>query len=87
MLDILEHLVRPERLLQDCREVLTPKGAVVISVPNVANIAVRLMLLFGRFDYTERGILDKTHLRFFTRKAARAMLRGNGYKVVEKRAR
>jgi hypothetical protein len=43
-------------------------------VPNVANIAIRLMLLFGQFNYTERGILDKTHLRFFTRKTARRMV-------------
>src|SRR5262249_19008899 len=54
-------------------------------LPNVANISVRLMLLFGRFDYRERGIMDKTHLRFFTRKTARAMLEQQGYTLLEER--
>jgi len=55
---------------------------VVVSVPNVANITVRLMLLMGRFNYTERGIMDKTHLRFFTRRTARRFLEENGYCIV-----
>ncbi len=44
------------------------------------------MLLFGRFDYTERGILDRTHLRFFTRKTARRFLRENGYELIQERS-
>ena len=44
------------------------------------------MLLFGRFNYTERGILDKTHVRFFTRKTARRLLEANGYSIVEQRS-
>jgi len=83
LLDVLEHLRRPDRILQDCREVLKREGLLIVSLPNVANIAVRLMLLFGRFDYTERGILDKTHVHFYTRKTARRMLQENGYSIVE----
>jgi 2-polyprenyl-3-methyl-5-hydroxy-6-metoxy-1,4-benzoquinol methylase len=83
LLDVLEHLRRPDRILQDCHLVLKREGLLIVSVPNVANIAVRLMLLFGRFDYSERGILDKTHVHFYTRKTARCMLQENGFTIVE----
>ncbi len=79
--DVLEHLPEPERLLRDCRSVLKPHGQILVSVPNVANITVRLLLLFGRFEYGERGILDRGHLRFFTRRSARRLLEENGYTV------
>jgi 2-polyprenyl-3-methyl-5-hydroxy-6-metoxy-1,4-benzoquinol methylase len=82
LLDVLEHLRHPEQILQDCRPFLKPNGHLIVSVPNIANISVRLMLLLGKFNYTERGILDKTHVRFFTRKTARRFLEANGYRVV-----
>jgi hypothetical protein len=53
----------------------------VVTVPNVANITVRLALLFGRFEYAPRGILDNTHLRFYTRRSARRLLQHNDYEV------
>ena len=84
-MDVMEHLRVPEKLLRDCRALLKPNGHLIVSLPNVANITVRLMLLFGRFNYTERGILDKTHLRFFTRKTARRLLTENGYDIVEEK--
>jgi glycosyltransferase involved in cell wall biosynthesis len=80
--DVLEHLRFPDQLLQDCHAVLNPTGQLLVSVPNVANITVRLALLFGRWTYTERGILDKTHFRFFTHKTARQLLEANGFTVV-----
>lgn len=85
LLDILEHLRRPEKILAQCHALVKEEGQVIVSVPNVANIAVRLMLLFGRFDYNERGILDKTHQRFFTRKTARQLVTQAGYRVVSER--
>ena len=85
LLDVLEHLRNPDRILDECREVLKREGLLIVSLPNIANIVVRLMLLFGRFDYTERGLLDKTHLRFFTRKTARRMLEAAGYTIVEQK--
>lgn len=85
LLDVLEHLSQPEQVLQQCHNVLKGEGRLVVSLPNVANIAVRLMLLLGRFDYQERGLLDKTHLRFFTRKTARRLLEQNGYSIVEEK--
>ena len=80
--DVLEHVRNPAKLLTDCHRLLTPQGLLLVSVPNVANITVRLLLLFGRFEYTERGILDKTHVRFFTRKSARRLLELAGYQVI-----
>jgi len=60
-------------------------GQVIVSVPNIANIHTRLLLMFGKFDYTERGLLDRTHVRFYTRKTARAMLEQAGYRIVAQR--
>jgi 2-polyprenyl-3-methyl-5-hydroxy-6-metoxy-1,4-benzoquinol methylase len=85
LLDVLEHLKDPGRLLRQCSEVLKGDGAVVVSVPNVANITVRLMLLFGCFNYTQRGILDNTHLRFFTKRTARQLLEQNGFRILEEK--
>jgi hypothetical protein len=82
-MDLLEHLTDPGRLLQDCRGLLNSNGTVVISLPNIANISVRLLLLLGRFNYTERGILDRTHVRFFTRATARDFIRGCGFEIVK----
>ncbi len=81
MMDVLEHLPRPELLLDACRRLLAPGGEVFISVPNVANVTVRLALLAGRFEYAERGILDRTHLRFYTRRTFRRFLAENGYRI------
>lgn len=81
LMDVLEHLPRPELLLQVCRRLLAPGGEVFISVPNVANITVRLSLLVGRFEYADRGILDRTHLRFYTRRTFRRFLDENGYRA------
>jgi 2-polyprenyl-3-methyl-5-hydroxy-6-metoxy-1,4-benzoquinol methylase len=86
LLDVLEHLRQPELLLQQCRSVLRDNGRLIVSLPNVANITVRLALLTGRFSYTERGILDRTHLRFFTLRTARQLLEQNDWEIVERRS-
>jgi 2-polyprenyl-3-methyl-5-hydroxy-6-metoxy-1,4-benzoquinol methylase len=62
LLDVLEHMKDPGRLLTECKAALKDNGLIVVSLPNIANITVRLKLLFGKFDYQERGIMDKTHL-------------------------
>lgn len=86
MQDILEHLHHPEQVLQDSRDLLDKNGQLLVSLPNVANITVRLGLLLGQFNYTERGILDKTHVRFFTFKTARRLLEQNGYEIIQQKA-
>jgi SAM-dependent methyltransferase len=79
--DVLEHLPRPGDLLSALRPLLKSGGTLLVSLPNVANVTVRLGLLFGRFTYAPRGILDRTHLRFFTRSSARALLAGAGFRI------
>lgn len=86
LLDTLEHLKSPEKLLTASSELLKPGGRVIVSVPNVANFYVRLNLLAGRFNYQSRGILDRTHLRFFTRRTAREMIAASGYRILKERA-
>jgi hypothetical protein len=83
LLDVLEHLVQPESVLAQIRGALKENGRLVVSLPNVANISVRLALLLGRFPYAERGILDRTHLHFYTRKSSRALLEDSGWEIVE----
>jgi SAM-dependent methyltransferase len=79
--DVLEHLVSPGTVLSRCRRLLSSKGFVLISIPNVAHYTVRLRLLRGQFDYQPRGLLDYTHLRFFTLRTARQMLADSGYQI------
>ena len=67
--DVLEHLDDPLSTLRSATASLVPGGLVLVSVPNVAHLFVRLSLLLGHFDYADRGILDRTHLRFFTRRS------------------
>lgn len=81
--DVLEHLVAPEAVFQRLNESLAEDGMVIVSMPNVAHLWVRLCLLVGRFDYTSRGILDETHLRFFTLKTFRQFLRRTQLHVEE----
>ncbi len=84
--DVLEHLAEPERVLASVRRWLAPGGLLLVSVPNVANAAIRLSLLAGRFEYSDKGILDRTHLRFFTRRSARRLVEQAGFRVRRIRA-
>lgn len=82
--DILEHLVDPEYVLSKLKTYLKKDGLLVVSLPNVANIYVRMSLLFGRFNYHSKGLLDKTHLHFYTIKTASDMLAKTGWKITGK---
>jgi 2-polyprenyl-3-methyl-5-hydroxy-6-metoxy-1,4-benzoquinol methylase len=73
--DVLEHLVDPLAVLRGLEGALAPAGVVVLSIPNVAHLWMRLSLLGGRFQYGDRGLLDRTHLRFFTERSLRDLLR------------
>jgi 2-polyprenyl-3-methyl-5-hydroxy-6-metoxy-1,4-benzoquinol methylase len=79
--DVLEHVAHPEQLVAAIRNWVRPGGLLLASVPNVANIAVRTSLLFGRFRYADRGILDQTHLRFFTRATATELIENAGFRI------
>lgn len=79
--DVLEHHADPAAVLARLRDWLAPDGTVIASIPNAAHWSVIAGLLRGRFDYAERGILDRTHLRFFTRSSFAALARESGYAV------
>ncbi len=82
--DVLEHLPAAGPLLELVRDSITPgTGRLFVSVPNVANVTVRLALLFGKWEYADRGILDRTHLRFYTRKTISEELTGHGFEVLK----
>jgi predicted TPR repeat methyltransferase len=81
--DVIEHLRNPAAALQLVRRALKDDGRVYISVPNIANITVRLGLLFGVFEYRDRGILDHTHLRFYTKRTIRREIENAGFRILE----
>jgi SAM-dependent methyltransferase len=79
--DVLEHLRDPATVLGRVLPCLKRSGEIIISVPNIANFIIRVGLVLGRFNYTDRGILDRTHLRFFTLSSAKRMLDDCGCKT------
>lgn len=81
--DVLEHLRDPSMVLKRSMKCLKHDGEIILSVPNVANFTVRGCLLFGRFNYRRRGILDETHLRFYTLATLRQLLNECGLKPLE----
>jgi 2-polyprenyl-3-methyl-5-hydroxy-6-metoxy-1,4-benzoquinol methylase len=83
--DVLEHLKDPVRTLSQAAPLLDEEGFAVLSIPNVAHAAVRLSLLQGRFDYSPVGLLDDTHLRFFTRSALHDLLDQAGFVATDVR--
>jgi len=83
-LDVLEHLVEPLDALRRLSALLTPTGVVVASIPNVTHAAVRLQLLEGSFRYTDTGLLDRTHVRFFDREQVETLFADAGLTVVER---
>lgn len=80
--DVLEHLARPEETLAFLAGLLRPGGVAVVSLPNAAHWTMRRALLRGRFPQEDFGLFDRTHLRWFTRASAHALLRDAGLGVV-----
>jgi GT2 family glycosyltransferase/2-polyprenyl-3-methyl-5-hydroxy-6-metoxy-1,4-benzoquinol methylase len=81
--DVLEHLVDPGGVLRRVTPFLAADGRVVASIPNIAHGSVRLSLLAGDFTYTESGLLDRTHLRFFTRDGVESLFTDAGFDILE----
>jgi 2-polyprenyl-3-methyl-5-hydroxy-6-metoxy-1,4-benzoquinol methylase len=79
--DVLEHLKEPGDVLRRVRPFIDENGVVVASIPNIAHASVRLALLGGEFRYREWGLLDDTHLRFFTRASIQDLFEETGYVV------
>jgi predicted TPR repeat methyltransferase len=80
--DIMEHLRDPSMLLSCVRDSLSPDGHLFVSVPNIANITVRIGLGCGIFEYRERGILDSSHLRFYTMRSIKREIESAGFRLI-----
>src|SRR5438046_5373491 len=86
MLDIIEHLKRPEEFMDELRFATNCKRPeIILTTANIGFFATRLMLLLGQFNYGKKGILDITHTRIFTFRSMRELLRQSGYKILEMR--
>jgi SAM-dependent methyltransferase len=82
LLDVLEHLVHPDQLLAQLVDVMADDATIIVSLPNIAHIAVSARLFFmGRFDYQDAGILDRTHLRFFYKDSAFSLIERAGLEL------
>jgi len=84
--DVLEHLYHPWQALERLKTLLAPGGALYVSLPNVRNLRVLEGLALGDWPYAGAGILDITHVRFFTRRSALRMLKETGWQVQDVRA-
>ena len=83
MSHVLEHLAQPSHLLADIRERLAANGVIAVALPNVLHYSQRFRFLLGDFVYSDTGILDRTHLRFFTYSTGRNLLEEHGFRVVD----
>ena len=81
--DLLEHLVDPWQVLRSLVELLRDNGVVVLSIPNIGHYTTLLHLFAGHFRYKSEGILDKTHLRFFTREGIEELLGQSGLRMIK----
>jgi methionine biosynthesis protein MetW len=85
--DVLEHTHNPDYVLHLLSPLISDSGNLIVSLPNVAHYSIRLALFFGKWDMTETGIMDRTHLHFYTKKTAQELFRKNGWTLVRVRAR
>lgn len=85
LLDLIEHLDDPDKFINELRKKIKIKNntKIIISTPNVAFFLIRLGLLFGFFDYSDRGILDKTHKRLFTYNSLKKILKKNKFELIK----
>jgi 2-polyprenyl-3-methyl-5-hydroxy-6-metoxy-1,4-benzoquinol methylase len=84
--DVIEHLAKPGKALAEMRQALRPGGQIMLSVPNFGHWYPRGRTTLGVFGYDRRGILDETHLRFFTRATLRRLVRNCGFDILEERS-
>ncbi|MBL7976660.1 MAG: class I SAM-dependent methyltransferase [Candidatus Kapabacteria bacterium] len=82
-LDVLEHMENPWRAVEKLKRVLKDDGVLIASIPNIAYIPVIIKLIFRRFDYEDSGVMDRTHLRFFTLRSMKQMFQNAGFIVTK----
>lgn len=83
--DILEHLVEPAQLLQKLKAHLSKRGVIITSIPNILHHSAIGQILMDSFAYSDAGVLDRTHLRFFTLYDSANLLSSTGYEIIELR--
>ena len=82
--DVLEHVRTPTQILRDVRGLLAPGGSVLVSVPNFGHWYPRMRVALGLFDYDRRGILDRDHVRFFTRRSFERLVGKSGFRIARR---
>lgn len=85
--DVLEHLIHPKEVLKRCGAVMKENGRILVSIPNASHNSVIIQLFNDQFDYTPTGILDNTHLKFFTRNSFEKMAQEAGWTIIEEKAK
>jgi 2-polyprenyl-3-methyl-5-hydroxy-6-metoxy-1,4-benzoquinol methylase len=84
LFEVLEHMMNPEMVLMKAKRLLAKDGTIILSVPNVMYISnLYRMLIKKDWEYIDHGVLDITHLRFFTKKSLQRMLKNLGYSIIE----
>lgn len=81
--DVIEHLVNPDKMLSELKKLIKPDGTIIFSVPNITHIAVGFEMLFGCFEYRNNGLLDNTHLRFYSKQSLLNKLEAFGHYAFE----
>jgi 2-polyprenyl-3-methyl-5-hydroxy-6-metoxy-1,4-benzoquinol methylase len=81
--DVLEHLVNPRETLRKIIKLAKDDGCIIISLPNIAQLQFRIKLLFGIFNYTDTGVMDKSHLHFYTLKTAKELINSVNLKIIK----
>ncbi len=79
--NVLEHMKNPTKILTDLKKYLSDDGFLIYSVPNIVNWHSRMTIFFGKFEYAESGVFDKTHLRFYNLNSAKKLAEDAGYKI------
>lgn len=81
LMDVIEHLTNSDNILSLLKQYLKKDGKLIISVPNIAHASIRWSLMTGKFDYTSTGILDQTHVHFYTQKSFEQKLKDAGFEI------
>lgn len=82
-MDVIEHLYNPVEVLAKTKKLLNSNGMIIFSIPNMAHISTRLMLMAGEFEYGNTGLLDNTHLHFYTKKEIERIFAESGYSSID----
>ena len=83
--ELIEHLLQPEKFLENLKKILKPDGFIVLTTPNFLMWSNRIKMFFGKFEYRETGFWDRGHIHFFTYYSLKKTLKNLGYKIVEEK--